>query len=109
VTSTPSLPDLAHAALTVTVQARNLDTVAHAATITGEVAGVSLRQTIQLAPGQTQAVTFSPGTDPALTLSHPEIWWPCRTARRPTRPARASASAASARISRSRAIASSSS
>jgi len=76
VSTTLSLPDLARAALTVTVEARNLDTVAHAATITGEVAGVSLHQTIQLAPGQTQTVTFSPGTDPALTLSHPEIWWP---------------------------------
>ena len=76
VSTTLSLPDLARAALTVTVEARNLDTVAQAATITGEVAGVSLHQTIQLSPGQTQTVTFSSGTDPALTLSHPEIWWP---------------------------------
>jgi len=76
VTSALSLPDLTHAALTAKVQARNLDTVEHDATISGDVAGVSLRQTIHLAPGQTQTVTFTPKTDPGLDLSHPNIWWP---------------------------------
>ena len=52
VTSTLSLPDLARAALTVKVEARNLDASAHDATITGVVAGVSLRRTIHLAPGR---------------------------------------------------------
>ncbi len=76
VTPTLSLPDLAHAALTVKVQARNLDAVAHEATITGTVAGVSLQQTIHLAPGQTQTVVFSPKTTPGLALEHPRVWWP---------------------------------
>ena len=76
VTSALSLPDLARAALTVNVEARNLDKVAHEATITGEVAGVSLRQTIRLAPGQVQTVTFTPKTDPGLDLDHPKVWWP---------------------------------
>ncbi|MCP1376233.1 glycoside hydrolase family 2 protein [Dyella lutea] len=76
VTPALSLPDLAHAALTVKVQARNLDTVARDATIAGTVAGVSLRRTIHLAPGQAQTVAFTPKTDPGLDLSHPKIWWP---------------------------------
>jgi exo-1,4-beta-D-glucosaminidase len=76
VTSALSLPGLAHAALTVKVEARNLDTVAHEATITGEAAGVPLRRTIRLAPGQAQTVSFSPGTDPGLDLGHPKVWWP---------------------------------
>jgi exo-1,4-beta-D-glucosaminidase len=76
VASTLSLPDLARAALTVNVEARNLDTVAHEATITGEVAGVSLRRTVRLAPGQVQTVTFTPKTDPGLDLDHPKVWWP---------------------------------
>jgi len=75
VMSTPS-PDLSRAALTVQVQARNLDAAAHDATITGVVAGVSLRRTIHLAPGQTQAVSFSPQTQAGLALIHPRIWWP---------------------------------
>jgi exo-1,4-beta-D-glucosaminidase len=76
VTSTLSLPDLSRAALTVKVQARNLDASAHDATITGLVAGVSLRRTIHLDPGQTQTVSFSPKSDPALDLKSPQVWWP---------------------------------
>ncbi len=76
VTPALSLPDLAHAALTVKVEARNLDVVAHEATITGEVAGVSLQRTIHLAAGKTQTVSFTAKTDPGLDLSHPNVWWP---------------------------------
>ena len=76
VTSTLSLPDLEHAALTVKVEARNLDALAHEVTITGVVAGVSLRQTIHLASGQTQSVSFSPKSDPDLDLKDPQVWWP---------------------------------
>jgi exo-1,4-beta-D-glucosaminidase len=71
-----SLPDLASAALTVKMEARNLDTSAHDATIDGVVAGVTLRQTIYLAPGETKTVLFSPKSDPALNLRHPQVWWP---------------------------------
>jgi exo-1,4-beta-D-glucosaminidase len=76
VTSTLSLPDLARAALTVRVEARNLDTSAHDATITGVAADVPLRRTIHLAPGQTQTVSFTPQSDPRLDLNHPRVWWP---------------------------------
>src|SRR5690348_3880360 len=76
VTSALSLPDLARAALTVKVQARNLDAVAHDAAITGVVAGVSLRRAIHLEPGQVRSVSFLPTTDPGLDLTHPKIWWP---------------------------------
>jgi exo-1,4-beta-D-glucosaminidase len=73
---TLSLPDLAHATLTVKVSAKNLDTVAHDAAISGTVAGVPLQQTVHLAPGQTQVVSFSSGTTPGLAMDHPKIWWP---------------------------------
>jgi exo-1,4-beta-D-glucosaminidase len=76
VTSTLSLPDLKRAALTVKVEARNLDASPHEATITGVVAGVSLKRTIHLDPGQTQAVSFSPKSDPGLDLKSPQVWWP---------------------------------
>ncbi|OOG49209.1 glycoside hydrolase [Rhodanobacter sp. C01] len=76
VVSTLSLPDLARATLTVKVDAKNLDAVAHDATITGAVAGVPLQQTVHLAPGQTRVVSFSPTTTPGLALDHPKIWWP---------------------------------
>jgi len=76
VTSALSLPDLGHAALTVKVEARNLDTSAHDATITGNVAGVSLQRAIHLSAGETQTVSFSTKSDPALDLKHPHVWWP---------------------------------
>ena len=76
VSSVLSLPDLARAALTAKVEARNLDADAHDVTITGAVAGVSLRRSLHLAPGQVQTVTFTPQSDPGLDLKHPKVWWP---------------------------------
>jgi exo-1,4-beta-D-glucosaminidase len=76
VTTDLSLPDLAHAALTVKVEVRNLDSVSHDAIVGGEVAGVSLQRKIHLEATQTQTVSFSPKTDPALLLDHPKVWWP---------------------------------
>jgi exo-1,4-beta-D-glucosaminidase len=69
-------PDLTRAALTVKVAARNLDAAAHDVIVTGVVAGVTVRRTVHLAPGQTQTVSFSPQTDPGLDLEHPQVWWP---------------------------------
>ena len=76
VTPALSLPDLARAALTVKVEAHNLDAVAHEATVTGMVAGISLHRTIHLDAGGTQTVSFTPSTDPGLELSYPNVWWP---------------------------------
>ena len=76
VQSTLSLPDLSHATLAVKVDVKNLDTAAHDATISGTVAGVSIQQTVHLAPGEARVVSFSPGTTPGLALDHPKIWWP---------------------------------
>ena len=76
VTSALSLPDLSHAALTVRVGARNLDDSAHDATLTAVVAGVALRRTIHLVPGETRTVEFSAKTDPGLNIRQPKIWWP---------------------------------
>jgi exo-1,4-beta-D-glucosaminidase len=83
VTSALSLPDLSHAALTVKVQAQNLDESAHDATITGVVAGVSLKRAIHLDPGQTQTVSFSPKSDPGLDLKGPQVWWPVGLGKHP--------------------------
>lgn len=83
VTSSLSLPDLAHAALTVKVDVRNLDSVPHDATLAGEVAGVALRRVLHLQPGQSETVAFSPKTDPGLALNQPKVWWPARMGAQP--------------------------
>jgi exo-1,4-beta-D-glucosaminidase len=76
VTSALSLPDLERAALTMKVELRNLDSVPHDAAVTGETAGVSLKQSVHLDPGQTRTIAFSPSTDPGLVVNHPKVWWP---------------------------------
>jgi exo-1,4-beta-D-glucosaminidase len=92
VTPTLSLPDLKRAALAVTVEARNLDEAsAHEATITGAVAGVALKRTIHLDPGETQSVSFSPKSDPGLGVSHPQVWWPVGMGAHPLYPLELSA------------------
>ena len=96
VASTLSLPDLAHAALTVKVQARNLDTVAHDATISGEAAGVKLQKVIHLGAGQVQTVTFAPSTDAALDIDHPKVWWPINMGAHPLYSLKMSATVADA-------------
>jgi len=75
-TSVLSLPDLARATLTVKVDVRNLDSVPHDASVSGEAAGISLQQIVHLAAGQTRTLAFSPSTDPGLRLNHPKVWWP---------------------------------
>ena len=79
-------PDRARATLVAKVEAKNLDTVTHDATITGTVAGVPVQQTIHLAAGQTQVVSFSSSTTPGLALDHPKIWWPVGMGEHPLYP-----------------------
>lgn len=83
VTSKLSLPDLAHAALLVKVDVSNLDATPREATVTGEVAGVSLRRVVHLAAGQTTTIAFSPRTNPGLNVSHPKVWWPAQMGAHP--------------------------
>jgi len=79
-------PDLARATLVAKVEAKNLDTVTHDATITGTMAGVPVQQTIHLAAGQTQVVSFSSSTTAGLALDHPKIWWPVGMGEHPLYP-----------------------
>jgi len=68
---------IASAALTVKMEARNLDTSAHDATIDGVVAGVSTAGKRFIShPVKRKTVLFSPKSDPALNLQHPQVWWP---------------------------------
>ncbi len=86
VTADLSLPDLARAALTVKVEARNLDASAHDATIKGVVAGVPIQRTVHLAAGETQTVSF-----PSFDIKHPQVWWPVGMGAHPLYPLQMSA------------------
>ena len=71
-----SLPKLDRAALTVKVNLKNLDSVPHDVAVSGEAAGVSLKQSVHLDAGQERTIAFSPTTDAGLELNQPKVWWP---------------------------------
>ncbi|MBO0802667.1 MAG: beta-mannosidase [Nocardiopsaceae bacterium] len=74
--------DLSRAALTVKTDVTNNAPTAQAATVSATIkppgggAPVTVRQDVTVPANTTQAVTFTPGEFPALTISHPKVWWP---------------------------------
>jgi exo-1,4-beta-D-glucosaminidase len=74
-------PDLSSAALTLKADVTN-----HAATTqVGELSAtviaphgrpIQVSQTVTVAPGATDTVTFTPSQDPRLDIHHPSVWWP---------------------------------
>jgi exo-1,4-beta-D-glucosaminidase len=68
--------DLKQATLATTVTARNLDMVAHDATLSGTVADQPVKQTVHLGPDETKVVALAAGASPAVTLDNPKVWWP---------------------------------
>ena len=53
---------------------------ASTATIKGEVvatiAGIRVRQPVELQPNENRTILFDSNNYPALSLKHPELWWP---------------------------------
>ena len=37
---------------------------------------IALHRSITVNAGASQQVIFNPASDPALTISHPQLWWP---------------------------------
>ncbi|HET7267288.1 MAG TPA: glycoside hydrolase family 2 TIM barrel-domain containing protein, partial [Oleiagrimonas sp.] len=78
VTSKLALPGLKRARLTLEARVRNDSAAPRDVLLRGHVAGVALQRRVHLAAGQTRTVTFNPNADPALVLTHPEVWWPAQ-------------------------------
>ena len=77
------LPATDRAAITVRVTARNVSGQVRKVTLAleigpwpGGVAVARTREAIELAPGETRRVAFSPKAHPELTLANPRLWWP---------------------------------
>jgi exo-1,4-beta-D-glucosaminidase len=68
--------DRSRADLTVTVEAHNLAGKAVGASIAGQIERATFRTNIELAPGETKTVTFSPDGFPQLGFVQPRLWWP---------------------------------
>ncbi|AXC14159.1 Beta-galactosidase [Acidisarcina polymorpha] len=68
--------DGAAADLTAYVQLHNASTEAVKGNVLATIAGVSLKQAVELQPGEDKEILFDPQTYPELHLKHPALWWP---------------------------------
>ncbi len=72
------VPSLATAHLTVIAEAHNATDKAVKGTLTGRIEKIEFSQVVELAPGETKTVTFSPDQFPKLNLGQPRVWWPAK-------------------------------
>jgi exo-1,4-beta-D-glucosaminidase len=81
--------DLSSAALTVRADVTNHTSTARtgvvSATVTPPGGGrpVVVHRTVTVPANATDTVTFTPGTDRALTIRHPKVWWPYQMGAQP--------------------------
>ena len=69
---------LATAHLTVVAEARNATGSPVKGTLTGRIEKIEFSQPVELGPGESKTVTFSPDQFPKLNLDHPRVWWPAK-------------------------------
>ncbi|MGH9502761.1 MAG: glycoside hydrolase family 2 protein [Terriglobales bacterium] len=68
--------DKAH--LTVTALLKNADSHPVKGTVKGQIEKTEFSQEVELAPGESRDVTFTPEQFPQLTIDHPRLWWPAQ-------------------------------
>ena len=72
------LPDTTTSEQTVTVTLKNAARTRQSGTLSGTIAGTSIRfmTPVTLQPGEVKEVIFRPEDYPALKMKHPKLWWP---------------------------------
>ncbi|HEX4005108.1 MAG TPA: discoidin domain-containing protein [Acidobacteriaceae bacterium] len=76
VTTTLPLPDTTHADVTVEATLANPSAEAVSGTLHVSFGDVQIDTPETLEASTTKTVTLSPGTNPALHLTNPKLWWP---------------------------------
>ena len=64
------------AALTVSADLRNTSDHAVKGILHGDIDGIQLEQSLELAAGESRKIGFAPEKFTQLKLEHPRIWWP---------------------------------
>jgi exo-1,4-beta-D-glucosaminidase len=64
------------AQLTISAQIRNQSQKAMKGALIAEVDGKTVKQDVELLPGEEKSVRFSPENFAELKLAHPKLWWP---------------------------------
>ncbi len=67
---------LDEADLTVEAEIHNASLTSFTGTLEADLEGLTLRQTVALASGDTRMVRFTPDNFPTLRIRNPELWWP---------------------------------
>ncbi len=68
--------DKAH--LTVTALVKNAANHPVKGTLKGQIEKTEFSQEVELGPGESKDVTFTPEQFPQLNLDHPRLWWPAQ-------------------------------
>jgi exo-1,4-beta-D-glucosaminidase len=64
------------AELTAYAQFHNASTNPVNGTVTATIAGIRVKQAVEIQPGEDKTILFDPQTYPSLRLKHPQLWWP---------------------------------
>ena len=70
------LPDTTSVSITVKSGIKNHSQKVQKVTVTGRIAEMEFSKSIELNPGESQLITFSPTEFPQLNLKNPRLWWP---------------------------------
>jgi len=62
--------------LTVTALVKNASDHAVKGTLEGRIEKIELSQPVELAPGESKNIVFTPEQYPQLNLTNPRLWWP---------------------------------
>jgi hypothetical protein len=76
VTTDVKLPDLASAAVNISMRLENVTNEMYTGVVKGEFAGVNFSKRITLAAQSSKVVSFEPAAYPQLTVKNPKLWWP---------------------------------
>jgi len=78
VTSTVDSPANAKAHLTVTALLKNAANHPVKGTLKGRIEKIELSQEVEVGPGESKDVTFTPEQFPQLNVDNPRLWWPAQ-------------------------------
>ncbi|HEY3863908.1 MAG TPA: glycoside hydrolase family 2 TIM barrel-domain containing protein [Verrucomicrobiae bacterium] len=76
VTTDLPLPDLDHADVGIATTLENYSDAQVSGVLKGDFGDVSFETPVTIPARQTNMVSLSPATVPALRLTHPNLWWP---------------------------------
>jgi len=75
-------PALDRAHLTLYADLSNPGADAVSGTLQGTIGSIAVSQAVQLAPGESKRVAFTPQNYPVLDIQDPQLWWPAGLGRR---------------------------